>query len=83
MSQRKTDTSQVQLQVQIAKFKFRQYQSTAISPNLMPAKFSRCTVCMNRSQKVTKQLQGRNDITKRLHHPHILCCILLHSISEW
>ena len=40
-------TSQVQFQ--IAKFKFRQYQNTtffAISPNLMPAKFSRYTVLM-------------------------------------
>ena len=44
-SQRKMITSQVQFQ--IAKFKFRQYQNTtffAISPNLMPAKFSRYTV---------------------------------------
>ena len=36
-----------QVQFQIAKFKFRQYQNTtffAISPNEMPAKFSRYTV---------------------------------------
>ena len=31
----------VTVQVQIAKFKFRQYQNTAISPNLMPTKFFR------------------------------------------
>ena len=37
-----------QVQYQIAKFKFRQYQKYnlffAISPNLMPTKFSRYTV---------------------------------------
>ena len=30
----------------MAKFKFRQYQNTAISQNLMPAKFSRYTVTL-------------------------------------
>ena len=36
-------TAYVQLPVQIAKFKFRQYQNSSISPNL-PAKFAHYTV---------------------------------------
>ena len=47
------------LSMQMAKFKFRQYQLRAVSPNLMLAKITRYTVHIKR-EPITKEILNYN-----------------------